>query len=145
MVTAQALTDEETSIQNAEIAMDQAFHSVLEAEQAGGNVTDLLIRLNTAGQFLAEAQNIYKSGGSTSVKLNANSAKAIADQVNAEAIKLKEVHSILNSNNFWFIVTFSVGGAVVFGLLMLLIWQKFKTSYKKKLLSLKPEVIDNAA
>lgn len=144
IVSAQA-NAEETSIQNANVAINQAFTNVLEAEKAGGNVTELLNRLNVAGQLLADVQNAFRSGSLTGVASKANSAKQIADQVNTEALKLKEASLTLTRNSFWFTLTFSIGGAIVFGLVMLLIWQRFRRSYLKKLLSMKPEVVQNEA
>jgi hypothetical protein len=144
MVTAQ-ITDEEISIQNANLSINQAFNSTLAAEKAGGNVTQLLARLNTAGQLLADAQNTYQTGTLTGVTSKANSAKQIADQVNTEALTLKNASQTLTQNSFWFIVTFSIGGAIVFALIMLLAWQRFRRSYIKKMLSMKPEVVDNNA
>jgi hypothetical protein len=134
---------EETSIQNAKAAINQAFTNVLEAENAGGNITQLLTGLNNAVQLLAEAQNNYQTGTLIGVTSKANSAKQIADQVNTEAIILKDASLTLTRNNFWFIVTFSLGGAIVFGLLMVIIWQRFKRSHIKSLLSMKPEVVTN--
>jgi hypothetical protein len=136
---------EEISIQNANTAINQAFTNVLEAENAGGNITQLLVRLNTAGQLLADAQNAYRAGNLTGVTSKANSAKQIADQVNTEALKLKDASLTLSRNNFWFTVTFSIGGAIVFGLVMLLIWQRFRRSYIRKMMSKKPEVVKDAA
>jgi hypothetical protein len=140
-----AQTTEETSIQNANTAINQAFTNVLEAEKAGGNVTQLLTRLNTAGQLLADAQNIYQSGSLDGVTSKASSAKQMADLVNTEALTLKDASLTLTRNSFWFIVTFSVGGAIIFALFILLMWQRFRRSFIKKMMSMKPEVANDAA
>jgi hypothetical protein len=140
-----AQTTEETSLQNANTAVNQAFTSVLEAEKAGGNITQLLIRLNTAGQLLAQAQSTYRAGNLTGVTSKANSAKQIAEQVNTEALVLKDASLTLTRNSFWFIVTFSVGGAIIFALITLLFWQRFRRSYIKRMMSMKPEVVTDAA
>jgi len=143
MVFAQE-TAEETSIKNATESINQAFNSLLEAEKAGANTTQLLIRLNTAGQLLADVQNTYQTGNTQGVVSKANSAKQLAEQVNTEAITLKAASLTLAQNSFWFTITFSIGGAIVFGVVMLIIWQRFKRSYTKKFLSLKPEVVNDA-
>jgi hypothetical protein len=139
------VTNEEQSIQDANTAINQAFNSVLEAENTGGNVTQLLARLNTAAEQLTDAENIYQSNSTSGVTSKANSAKRIADDVNAEAITLRDASSTLTRNSFWYIVTFSVGGAIVFALIMLISWQRFSRSFKKRLLSKKPEVITSNA
>jgi hypothetical protein len=139
------VTNEEQSIQDANAAVKQAFNSILDAEKAGGNVTQLLARLNTAGEQLAYAENIYQSNSTFGVTPKANSAKQIADEVNMEAITLKDASLTLTRNSFWFIVTFSVGGAIIFGLIVFLAWQRFRRSYIKKMLSMKPEVAESYA
>lgn len=139
------VTSEEQSIQDANTAINQAFNSVLEAEKAGGNVTQLLTRLNTAGEQLADAESIYQSNSTSGVASKANSAKQIADEINTEAITLKDASITLTRNSFWFIVTFSVGGAIIFGLIVFLAWQRFRRSYIKKMLSMKPEVAESNA
>lgn len=134
-------TAEETSIQNANAAINQAFNSVLEAERSGGNVTQLLTRLNSAAEILADAQNSYQTGNTTGVSSKAVYAKRVADLVNTDAIALKDASSTLTSNSFWFIFTFSMGGAIVFGFLMLIVWQRFRRAYIKKMKSMKPDVV----
>ena len=49
--------NETASIQAADASINQAFTNVLAAEKAGGDVTQLLAQLNTAGALLAEAEN----------------------------------------------------------------------------------------
>ena len=137
------LADEKASIETANLSINQAFTSVLAAEKAGANVTPLLTELNTAGELLAEAQNAYSSGNLSNVASKAENARIIADQVNSDALTLRDVSLVESQNNFWLTLTFSVVGAVVFGIALLLVWRRFKRGYMKKLLSLKPEVVDN--
>ena len=133
-----------SKLQAADNAVGQAFNSVLEAEKAGGNVTQLLIKLNNAGALLAEAQNAYNSGNSANVTSIAENVQQIADQVNLDATNLRNISLIESQNGFWLTLVFSVVGAVVFGLFLLFIWRRFKRAFIKKLLYAKPEVVDTA-
>lgn len=130
-------------LQAANTAIGQAFNSVLEAEKAGGNVTQLLSKLNTAGEILAEAQNALNSGTIANVTSETENAIQIADQVNFDAVNLRNDSLVKSQENFWFILIFSVVGAVVFSVLLLFVWRRFKRFYTKKLLGMKPEVIEN--
>ncbi len=128
-------------LQAADNAVGQAFSSVLDAEKAGGNVTRLLVKLNAAEALLAEAQNAYNSGNPTNVLSVAENVQQIADQVNLEAKNLRNVSLVESQNVFLLTLGFSVVGAVVFGLLLLFIWRRFKRAFIKKLFNAKPVVV----
>jgi hypothetical protein len=141
-----AQTDQTASkLQAANSAVGQAFNAVLDAEKAGANVTQLLVKLNTAGKFLAEAQNAYNSGTTANVTSMAENVRQIVEQVNGEALNLRDVSLVESQNSFWLVLIFSVVGAVVFGISLLTVWRRFKRAFMKKLLGLKPEVVENTA
>jgi len=117
----------------------------LEAENAGGNVNQLLVRLNTAGKLLADAQNVYNSGNTANVTSMVENAIQIANEVNGDALNLRNASLVESQNNFWLTLTFSIVGAVVFGGSLLFVWRRFRCSFMKKLLSMKPEVAKNSA
>jgi glycopeptide antibiotics resistance protein len=135
--------NQSSTIEAANSSINQAFSNILAAEKVGGNVTELLKRLITAGDLLAEAENAYWSGSLENITSKVDNATLIADQVNSAALNLREVSLIESQNSFWFTVIFSVVGTVVFGIVLLFVWRRFKRSYMKKLLSMKPEVLDN--
>lgn len=140
-----AQTDQSaTSLQAAESALGQAFNSVLDAEKAGGNVSQLLVKLNTAGALLAEAQNAYTSGKTSDVTSIAENVIQIADQVNGTAVSLRDVSLVNSQNSFSLTLIFSVFGAVAFSISLLFVWRRFKRAFIKKLLGSKPEVVENA-
>jgi len=141
-VTAQTIV-EEISIQNANTAINQAFTSVLEAEKAGGNVTQLLITLNIAGDLLSKAENAYEAGYLANVTVDAENARSIADKVNSDAIASQEVSIVASQNNLLYTLTFSIIGIVIFSLVLLVVWRRFKASYMKRLLGMKPEVVED--
>jgi cell division protein FtsB len=139
-----AQTDQITlELQAANSAVGQAFNSVLDAEKAGANVTQLLAKLNTAGAILADAQNELNSINTVNITTNLENAVQIANQVKADALDLRNVSLVESQNSFWLTLIFSVVGAIVFGVSLLFVWRRFKRSYTKKLLGSKPEVVDN--
>jgi hypothetical protein len=139
-----AQTDQITlKLQVANTAMGQAFEAVLDAEKAGGNVTQLLSKLNIAGTLLADAQNLLNSGNTVNITSNVETAVQIANQVNDDAIILRNVTLVRSQNSLWLTLIFSVVGAIVFGISLIIIWRRFKRSHINKLLGMKPEVIEN--
>ena len=134
-----------SKLQVANNTLGVAFNAVLEAEKAGGNVTQLLARLNTAGTLLADAQNAYNSGNTANVTSMVENAIQIANEVNGDAVNLRNASLVESQNNLWLTLTFSIVCAVIFGVSLLLVWRRFSRSFMKKLLSMKPEVAENAA
>ncbi len=135
---------EQASIIVADASINLAFKNVLAVEKAGGSVTDLLERLNEAGELLAEAENAYESGNLTEVLSKAQSANAIANQVNSETLNMRFLGLIGTQDVLWLTLVFSVVGAVVFVIIIFFIWRRFRDSYLKKFFKIKPELIENA-
>ena len=52
----------------ANSAVEQAFNAVLDAENAGANVTSLVVQLNFAANILAQAENTKRAGNSTAAE-----------------------------------------------------------------------------
>jgi hypothetical protein len=138
-------SNEKSSIEAADSSISQAFTNVLAAEKAGGNVTKLLARLDSAGELLAEANNAYRSGNLVNVTSKAENARSIADQVNSDAISLLNTSVSRSQNNFILTLFFSIDGAILFAVVLLLVWRRFKRGYMKKVLTSKPEVTKNTA
>lgn len=136
--------DEQASIDAANSSINQAFKNVLIIEKDGGNVTQLMTRLNDAGQLLAEAENAYQNGNLSEVSSKAQSARLIANQVNSETLNLRYLSLIGTQDSFWLTLVFSVIGAVAFTTILSFVWRRFKRAYIKKLLEMKPEVIKDA-
>ena len=139
---AAAQTDQTTSkLQAANTAVNQAFNAVLDAEKAGANVTGLLAQLNTAAGILAQAENSYRSGDLNTAAAKADSALPIAQQVITAAQSAKQTALVSGQNSFWSIIVLTVIGAVVFVLVLFLVWRWFKRRYIKNLSEAKPEVV----
>jgi CHASE3 domain sensor protein len=141
-----AQTDQTSSkLQTANTAVEQAFNSVLDAEKAGTNVTQLLTKLNAAGELLADAENDYNSGINVeNVTFMAENATKIAQQVNLDALNLRDNSLLESQNRIQYTVLFSIVGAIVFVIFLFLIWRRFKRSHLIKVLGMRPEVVENA-
>ncbi len=134
---------EQASIEAANSSINQAFGVVLDAEKAGGNVTALLAELNEAGSLLAEAENAFRTGNLTEVTVKTGNATRIAENVRNEASNLRDTSLANSQNAFWFILLFSAISSAVFTLVLGLVWRRFRSTYLKKLLKEKPEVVTN--
>lgn len=132
-----------SKLHQANTAVGQAFNAVLDVEKAGGNVTQLLAKLNTAGTILANAQNAVNSESTANITSNVENAIQIANQVKDDALNLRNVSLVKSQNNLWLTLIFSVLGAVVFGISLLIVWRRFKRAFTTKLLGSKPEVTEN--
>jgi hypothetical protein len=137
--------DASTSVQQADVAVRQAFNATLEAERAGANVSGLIVRLNEAGDALAAAENALRTGDSSGAANNASLCIGIAENVQSDANTLKT--SALNDapTTFWVDLTFSVVSIAVFVVVLMLVWRRFKRGYSVKVLGMKPEVATDEA
>lgn len=139
---AAAQTDQTASkLQAANNAVNQAFNTVLDAEQAGANVTGLLSQLNVAGGYLAQAENSYRAGDFSKAAIQADSVLPMAQQVTAAAQTAQQTATVNTQNAFWATIAFTVIGAFVFLWVLLLVWRRFKRSYIKSLSEAKPELV----
>jgi len=135
---------ETPSIQAADDSINQAFTNVLAAEKAGADVSQLLVQLNAAGALLAEADNAYQIGNLGNSTSAADNSRLLANQVNSDAIGLQNSSITKSQINTSLTIVFSLGAALVFVVLMLLIWRRFSCEYNKKFLTSKPTVVENA-
>ncbi|HUK85566.1 MAG TPA: hypothetical protein VLU95_06875 [Candidatus Acidoferrum sp.] len=138
-------TGETESIDLANSSMETAFTNVQAAQQVGANVTQLLARLNNGAVLLTQAINSYNGGNMANVTINAENARSIADQVNNDAINLKNNTINQSKNNFLLTTLLSVIAASIFVFLLVLVWRRFKRSYLNKKLALRPEGAENAS
>lgn len=131
------------AIFDAQSKIENCFKAVQRAELAGANITDLLTQLNEACDLVAQAENAYRLGDVNLSLIKAGAAVPIAEKVSSEA-KIAESGALINSNSrFWFAVAFLFVGLVVYVSVLFFVWRRFKRNYVKKLLGLKPEVVEN--
>jgi hypothetical protein len=138
---AAAQTDRAASkLEMAQTRVNQAFVAVLDAEKAGANITDLLVQLNIAQGILAQAENSNRIGDINATTNYADSVIPLTQQVTGAAQNAKQVALVSSQNAFLSTIALAVIGAIVFVLILLLVWRKFKQYYIKNLSEAKPEV-----
>jgi hypothetical protein len=131
--------DVSSRISAAEDALQRAFVAVLDAENAGANVSALLMELDVAGKNLTEAEMDYKSGRLIEAASKAEGCSALANGVTDEALSLKGSTLLNERSAGWQMFAFSAVGAFVFLIVLVLVWVLFKRSYNGKLLGLRLE------
>ena len=129
------------NLQAANYEVEKAFNSVLDAEDAGANITSLLNQVNRADELLAQAENAYRTGDNTEALNSADSALLIAQQVTSTALSLKASASSSLQTTFLYAVLSTVIAAQIFVLALSFVWVRFKRRYIKKLTNSKPKVV----
>jgi len=135
-VAASALTD-------AEGVVVSAYQVVLRAEEAGANVSGLLVRLNEAGGFLARARMAYDFGDFEEAASFANSSRNIGVEVDNAAVELKDSAFFERVQRMWFMMIGSIIGVILVFLGSFWVWRAFKHRYNRRVLMMKPEVSSN--
>ncbi|MEM2506762.1 MAG: hypothetical protein QXF61_06970 [Nitrososphaeria archaeon] len=132
------------AISEADNALKRAFKSVLEAEKASANVSDLIAELNEAAGLLAEAENAYRVGNFREAVSKAEKCSMLANGVVQEALILKS--SALTDAQRAFLQTLGIScvGCVAFLTALFFVWRWFRRAYVEKLLKMKPEVTADA-
>jgi len=141
--TVSATSYEAQILEQAEQSISSAFHMVLEAEDAGANVSGLTAKLNEAAGLLVEAKILVQNGDSRQAADLASHSVEIAEDVKDEASTLKA--SALSHHDFLFKVSLvgTLVGVPAFLALMFLLWRWFKGYYTRRILGLKPEVAED--
>ena len=138
-------SDEASSaIGEADNALRMAFEAFLEAERAGANVSDLIVKLDEAGGLLAEAENAYRVGNFSEAVSKADRCSMLAHGVVDEALGLKSSALADAQKAVLQTLTFSWVGGVAFLTVLFFVWGWFKRAYVKRMLRMKPEVASNA-
>jgi hypothetical protein len=130
---ASALTDAERSI-------GSAYRAVLEAEQAGANVSSLLDQLNEAGQNLSVAHIAYAQGDFQKASDFANSSRNIGEEVQNAAVNLKNSMLYESAQRMWLTIIGSTIGVIIVFLGSFWVWRVLKSRYYGRVLGMKPEV-----
>jgi hypothetical protein len=137
-------TDEASKIDEADNDLKQAFEAVLAAENAGANVSGLMARLNQAGVLLAQAEMAYRDASSAEAADKASQCLIALQGVSDEASALRDSALANSQQVFRQSITISSISAVVFLLMLVLVWRWFSRYYMRKLLKMKPEAVLNA-
>lgn len=134
-----------SAVAQAESDMASGFDVVLEAERVGADVSVLLVRLNGAGESLAEAEVAYKRGDfNESVRL-AGICSVTSEEVKSEAEELWVQAYGQKSLNLGLRAAGSLVGMVTVGVGSVWAWRVFKRRYYRGVLKMKPEVDSNGS
>ena len=117
-----------------EDALHSAYAAVLDAEQAGSNVSVLLDQLNVAGEYLSEAYFWYRSGDSATANHFAGLCRDAVANVQAEASELKEATKTTADAEFVETAFTSIVGVIVVVVSCSVVWIVFKRRYRRKAL-----------
>ena len=115
-------------ISNAEEVLGGTFEAVLEAEQAGADVSIFLGQLNLGGEYLNEAHVLYGAGAYDDAVLFANLCIETVNDIRAESIELAgKVEIDFNLTLFW-----SIFGVLIVGVAAYVTWRFFRGYYLER-------------
>ena len=115
-------------ISNAEDVLGGTFEAILEAEQAGVDVSIFLGRMNLGGEYLNEANVLYGAGAYDDAILFANLCIETVNDIRAESIELVgKVEIDSSSRLFWSIIDILIVGIAGY-----VTWRFFKRNYLER-------------
>ena len=129
-----------SAIDRAEEAVVSAYDAVLKAEQAGADVSGLLVRLNDAGEVLAEAQVAFRLGEFDEAVRLADLCIEVVEGVSGEADELRLGAHGPKVTGLLVAVFGSLVGVFVVVLGSFWAWSVFKRRYYRRVWKMKPEV-----
>jgi len=115
-----------SALANAEESIVLAYQATLNAEEAGANVSGLLVRLNEAGQLLASAQIEYRLDDFEKANELSESSKSIAEEVQNAAVNLKDSALSESAQRMLSTMVASVLGVASIALVSLYAWYLLK-------------------
>ncbi len=120
--------------------MQDAFVAVLEAEQAGANITGLIDKLNSYVDHLAQAEISFRTGDVSGAIDKVADVLKSASEVKTEAVNARS--RALNSGEVAFRLSFvfSFAGAFFYVFLLYVFWKLYEAYYARRLSSSKPKV-----
>jgi len=132
----------EKALNDAESAVVSAYLAVVEAENAGANVSLVNAKLRIASKCLANASNTFRLGNyEAAYDYAVNCTKIVeglvheAETLKDEALKSREerlfVSAACSSVGLSFLFVFSLFG-----------WRRLRAFYVRRVLKMKPEVVE---
>ena len=130
----------EEALVDAESSLASAYVAVAGAEEAGANVSELIVKLEAAGNLLAEANNSYMLGDYDEAYSYAVNCSDTVEGLASEASGLKLNAERAYGEGLRLTAALSSGGLIVLFVLSLYFWKFLKERYFKRVLKMKPEV-----
>jgi hypothetical protein len=127
-----AQSDVEGAIKQAEADVLSAFVSVLDAQEAGANVTRLIIKLNESGTLLSEAEGLFKKSQFNEVIDRCALSMEISEAVQIEAEEVKASASSYRDRFLSTTMMYSLIGSILFLISMFVLWRRFKAYHLNK-------------
>ena len=126
----------------AEDSLEAAYLSVLEAERAGGDISEIVGLLNTALEYYSEAERALKSGEHDIAVQLAGKAVEASNAVLEASINLIVVVGHVEEEAFRNQLFLSFGAVCLIVLFGFLGWRLFKGYYARRVMGLRSEVFD---
>lgn len=133
-------TEASGKMADADHAIMNAFGAVVEAEKAKANVTDLVLRLDSAGALLAKAETAFRVGDYGNATVWAQQSLEQVQGVESEAQSLKSDAEIAGQNQLIITGAFSSIGVVLLLAVGLFGWRYLKNRFVRNVMKMKPEV-----
>ena len=109
-------------ISNAESFMGETFESILIAEQSGADVSSLLDQMTVGGEYLSEANVMYRAGAYEDAVLFADLCIETVNEIRAESIELIGTAEL----NFNLTIFWSILGVILVSVVGYVCWRFFK-------------------
>ncbi len=130
------------AVENVEKTVVEAYVSVFEAESVGADVSELLDRLNTAGEYLALARMSLRTENIENVMSNASLSVEALDGIVEEAGFLRDRVIRESGERSWMAIGGFVVGVVAVISCSWISWNWFKKRYHRRTLEMMPEVVE---
>jgi len=128
------------TISEAEQAVAAGFEATLDAEQAGANVSSLLVRLNEGAELLASARMALEDGNFSEADRLSGLSSEVGTQVESDALILKAEAIDVAAGRYRLYLASSAVAMIVVVSASLLGYRFVKKRYFERLLEMKPEV-----
>ena len=128
------------TISEAEQAVAAGFEATLDAEQAGANVSSLLVRLNEGAEVLAAARMAFEDGNYSEADRLSGLSSEVGAQVESDALILKAEATNVAAGRYRLYLAGSAVAIIVVVFATLLGYRFIKKRYLERLLKMKPEV-----
>jgi hypothetical protein len=128
------------TISEAEQALATGFEAALDAEEAGANVSSLLVKLNEGGAYFSAARMAFEDGNFSEADRLSGLSYSISVQVESDAQILKAEAINAAFNRFRLYLTSSAVAMVIVVVATFFGYRLLKKRYFKRLLDMKPEV-----
>jgi hypothetical protein len=128
-------------VAEAEEAFASAYEVVLQADEAGANVSGLLDKLNVSSEYLVEAYVWVHLGDSENTSHFAGLCYDVSEDVQSDAVEAIDEAKSSGMNESVVVMLGSVVGVIIVVALGSVGWHIFKQHHNKNVLGLKPEVV----